>query len=227
MKTKLIITSLLLGALITVISCKKESTVSGTIAAPTISGGDQTGGNGGTTDGGATDGNSTDGGSGSKIPDKTGAPEGTKVGNAAPDFIRRDKDGKTITMSSVRGKYTLLLFWGTWCGICMSHVDELKATYNLYKDKKDKDGYGFTIVGIGCDDLNGPWKNTVQDQPWINVLNSSFFDNEKVQNLYTRYLGGDGGVPVTFFVGPKGEIIQSSGQLLGDGLRNQLDKYMK
>ena len=40
-----------------------------------------------------------------------------KPGNLAPEFTLKDLDGKNFDLSSLRGKYVVLDFWGSWCGL--------------------------------------------------------------------------------------------------------------
>ena len=37
----------------------------------------------------------------------------------APDFTLNDLSGKPLTLSSLRGKYVILDFWGSWCVWCI------------------------------------------------------------------------------------------------------------
>jgi peroxiredoxin len=57
------------------------------------------------------------------------APE---VGKVAPDFTLTTVDGKTVTLSSLRGKPVLINFWATWCGPCfeeMPYFQELSSKW--------------------------------------------------------------------------------------------------
>lgn len=38
----------------------------------------------------------------------------TKIGSMAPDFTLKDIDGNDVQLSSFRGKYVFLYFWGSW-----------------------------------------------------------------------------------------------------------------
>ena len=52
------------------------------------------------------------------------------VGLTAPDFSLTDKNGKTWTLSSLKGKVVFLNFWATWCPPCR---DEMPAMQRLYR----------------------------------------------------------------------------------------------
>lgn len=49
-----------------------------------------------------------------------------KPGNLAPEFTLKDLDGKNFDLSSLRGKYVVLDFWGSWCGWCIKGIPEMK-----------------------------------------------------------------------------------------------------
>lgn len=85
-------------------------------------------------------------------------------GKMAPDFTLNDLNGKPLTLSSLRGKYVVLDFWGSWCGWCIKGMPEMKKYYEKYNGK-------FEIVGIDCNDTEQKWKKAVADNelPWINV----------------------------------------------------------
>ena len=85
-------------------------------------------------------------------------------GKMAPDFTLNDLNGKPFTLSSLRGKYVILDFWGSWCGWCIKGMPEMKKYYEKYSGK-------FEIVGIDCNDTEQKWKKAVADNelPWINV----------------------------------------------------------
>jgi len=43
-------------------------------------------------------------------------------------------DGKMISSESLKGKYVVINFWGTWCGPCKSELGEVQKFYEKYKD---------------------------------------------------------------------------------------------
>jgi peroxiredoxin len=69
--------------------------------------------------------------------------------NAAPDFTLAQVNGnpssqaQEITLSSLRGKPTLINFWASWCPPCRRELPALQAAYAKYKDK-----IGFIAVNV-------------------------------------------------------------------------------
>lgn len=94
------------------------------------------------------------------------AKEAVQDGKMAPDFTLKDINGKDFTLSSLRGKYVVLDFWGSWCGWCIKGMPEMKKYYEKYKGK-------FEIVGVDCNDTEAKWKAAVEKHqlPWIHVKN--------------------------------------------------------
>lgn len=87
-------------------------------------------------------------------------------GKPAPDFKLKDLNGNERTLTSFRGKYVLLDFWGSWCIWCIKGFPELKESYEKYKDRME-------VVGIDCNDTDEKWRNAVKqyELPWTNLYN--------------------------------------------------------
>ncbi|PWS33085.1 TlpA family protein disulfide reductase [Pedobacter paludis] len=89
-----------------------------------------------------------------------------------------DVNGKPIDFKSLKGKYFLLDFWGSWCGPCRASHPHLKELYNKYK------GSGFEIVGIAQESGNNlviarsKWTEAIAKDglTWLQVL-----DNENIK----------------------------------------------
>ena len=63
----------------------------------------------------------------------------------APDFTLLSVDGKTVTLSRLRGKVVLLDFWATWCSPCRLAIPYLN---DLHKANRER---GLEIIGVSLD----------------------------------------------------------------------------
>lgn len=117
-------------------------------------------------------------------------------GLAAPDFTLQDIKGQPITLSSLRGKYVVLDFWGSWCGWCIKGMPKMKEYYAKYKDM------GLEILGIDCRDTDAKWKAAVEKHqlPWLHVY------CPKESDVTTRY--AISGYPTKIVVGKDGNIVK-------------------
>ncbi len=118
------------------------------------------------------------------------------AGVEAPVFTLNDINGKPLSLASLRGKYVILDFWGSWCGWCIKGFPEMKEYYNKYKGK-------FEILGIDCNDTEVKWKDAVKkhELPWLHVYNPR---DSKVLSDY-----GVTGFPTKIIVGPDGKIVKT------------------
>ena len=75
----------------------------------------------------------------------------------APGFTLRALDGEQFTLGSLRGRWILLNFWGTWCGGCMQ---ELPALSHLAIHHRDE----LVVVSIAVNDDLATLRKFVEDQ---------------------------------------------------------------
>lgn len=117
-------------------------------------------------------------------------------GIEAPDFTLNDLSGKPLTLSSLRGKYVILDFWGSWCVWCIKGIPQMKEYYQKYAGK-------FEILGIDCNDSEEKWKAAVEkyELPWLHVYNTR--DSNVLQQYDIE------GFPTKVIVGPDGKIVKT------------------
>ena len=118
------------------------------------------------------------------------------AGIIAPDFTLNDPTGKPLSLSSLRGKYVVLDFWGTWCGWCIRGIPKMKEYYSKYKNQ-------FEILSIDCNESKEKWLAGLKkyEMPWLHVYNP---DNTSVREDYAIQ-----GYPTKIIVGPDGKIIKT------------------
>lgn len=120
------------------------------------------------------------------------------AGVVAPDFTLNDLNGKPLALSSLKGKYVVLDFWGTWCVWCVRGIPKMKEYYNKYKGK-------FEILSIDCNDSQEKWKAGVKkyELPWLHVYQPAKGD------VQTTDLYAIQGFPTKILIGPDGKIIKT------------------
>ncbi len=118
------------------------------------------------------------------------------IGSVAPEFsLKSVPDGKTVTLSSLRGKAVVVNFWATWCGPCKIEMPWLVDLQKKYGDQ------GLQIVGITKDDSNEATIAKFTKKMGVNY--TILVGNQEVQDSY----GGVGGLPTSFFVNRSGKVV--------------------
>ena len=141
------------------------------------------------------------------------AKERIQKGKQAPDFSLKDIKGRTVSLSSFKGEYVLLDFWGSWCSWCIKGIPDMKKYYGKYGNK-------FEIIGIACIDTEQKWREAVKKYglPWTNLFNG---EDDNVNTLYAV-----SGYPTKILVDPEGRIEEI---FVGESedLYNKLDEMFK
>ena len=118
------------------------------------------------------------------------------AGIEAPNFTLNDLEGKPLSLTSLRGKYVILDFWGSWCIWCIRGIPKMKEYYAKYQGK-------FEILGIDCNDTDEKWRDAVKkyELPWLHVY------NPRESSVLKEY--GIQGFPTKIIVGPDGKIVKT------------------
>ena len=118
------------------------------------------------------------------------------AGIEAPVFTLNDLEGKPLALTSLRGKYVILDFWGSWCVWCIKGFPKMKEYYAKYPGK-------FEILGVDCNDTEAKWKDAVKkhELPWLHVY------CPRESTLLADY--GVINFPTKIIIGPDGKIVKT------------------
>jgi peroxiredoxin len=118
------------------------------------------------------------------------------IGKPAPEFALHTLDGRSATLSGLRGKVVLLNFWATWCAPCRVEMPWLVDFSRRYQRQ------GLEIVGVSMDDDD---RDRVAAFVRARDVNYTIVLKDKaVSDAY----GGLRFLPQTFFIGRDGKVIK-------------------
>ena len=117
----------------------------------------------------------------------------------APDFTLMDINGNPLSLSSLRGKWVVIDFWGSWCGWCIKGMPMMKEYYAKYQGELE-------ILGVDCNDTVEKWKGAVaqHELPWLHVYCD--MEDENSDNPVDLY--NVRGFPTKVVVNPEGVVAK-------------------
>ena len=119
-------------------------------------------------------------------------------GNRVANFNWVDDGGKKISFADFsKDNVVLINFWATWCGPCKRELPDLIALSNEYQGKNIK------IIGISVDRDGDVLKMVHDFAAQANLSYPIVIDNGDLEKAF----GGIRGIPTSFFVNKKGEIV--------------------
>ena len=119
----------------------------------------------------------------------------TMINSKAPDFTLKDLNGKSISLSSFKGKVVLLNFFATWCPPCRA---EMPAFNKLYREKKIR---GLEIISVSTDRSINDIKDFLQKNK---VDFPILFDADRSVSKQYRVFS----MPTTFLIDKTGKIVE-------------------
>ena len=117
-------------------------------------------------------------------------------GSMAPDFTSAQVDSdEQLTLSSLRGKTVVVNFWASWCSTCKDEAAVVAAVEKQWRDK------GVVFIGVDSHDTTAGAKTYEKTYglEYVSVLDPD-------SRIGAQY--GVTGLPETFFLDTKGQIVE-------------------
>jgi peroxiredoxin len=130
------------------------------------------------------------------------------------DLSIPDRDGKEISLSSLKGKVILVFFWASGNQNSVESLRRIRPVYQRYHDR------GFEVYGISLDNNKIQWMQSVDfnEFNWINVCELSY-PNSRAQLFYNVT-----SLPANFLINREGDILAKN--LYGKTLETWLDNLI-
>lgn len=138
-----------------------------------------------------------------------------QIGDTVPDIALPNPKGDTVLLSSLKGKYVLLDFWGSWCRPCRLEHPNLTKAYWRYRKR------GFDVYQVALEHTAEDWKNTIREDKlyWKTQVSELRYMDSKVARQFQIK-----SIPANFLLDPKGRIVAKN--LYGEELLQKLEELM-
>ena len=141
-----------------------------------------------------------------------------RQGFLAPDFTLQSLEGKTYTLSELRGQAVLVNLWATWCPPCRAEMPAMQKMYKEYKEQ------GFVVLALNMTYQDTPSAVLPFSQEYGLTFPILLETNGKVAQRYQLR-----SLPSSFFIDRDG-IIQEvviGGPMAEALLRTRIESLLK
>jgi thiol-disulfide isomerase/thioredoxin len=139
------------------------------------------------------------------------------VGSQAPDWTLKTPDGKSVSLSQLRGKVVVLDFWATWCRPCLMAMPGIQKLHERYQGKP------VAVFGVNAGERL-PNADPVGLMKRNGYTYGLLLNGARVATTY-RVIG----IPTFYVIGPDGKILYAASgynPALEDALVRLIDRAL-
>lgn len=114
-----------------------------------------------------------------------------KVAQACPPITTQLANGNPFDLQTLKGKYVLIDFWGSWCKPCRQEAPLLNKFYSDWNQKTFQEANGFEILSIAIESNRANWEEAVaQDSAhWpYHILELDQFNSPLVKSFDVKMI---------------------------------------
>src|SRR5579863_4006985 len=115
------------------------------------------------------------------------------LGQAAPELLVPQLDGRLFDLAAQRGQVVIVNFWATWCSPCRAEMPRLDAFYRRYHAR------GLQLLGVSVDERSD--LNAVQT-----IMKSFAYPAALAVDARRNGFGPPAAVPMTWIIDTRGTI---------------------
>lgn len=120
------------------------------------------------------------------------------VGDMAPDFTVKLDDGRSVQLSSLKGKIVMLQFTASWCGVCRKEMPYIEQ--DIWK--KHKYNPNFVLLGI---DREEPLEKIASFKQSVGVTYPIGIDLHA--DIFTLFARRNAGITRNVIIDETGKIV--------------------
>ncbi len=122
------------------------------------------------------------------------------IGKASPVFTDYENfDGSTTSLIDLKGKYTYIDVWATWCRPCLGEIPALKKLEEEFGDKMN-----FVSISVDKPEKHEAWKKMVADKE---LKGYQLFADNSWNSQFVQDFGIDG-IPRFILINPQGNVVK-------------------
>lgn len=153
----------------------------------------------------------------SEFKQRLGYAKNTAIGAPLIDLELTDTAGTVAHLKDLvpQGKFVLIDFWASWCGMCIGAMPEIQAIQKRFAPE-------LVVIGVSCDTKEGAWRKAMEKHP--NPWPQYIMTQNGYRDFFNKYQVGDG-VPYYTLVAPDGRVMKAPSH--PSEIRETLEFYLK